>query len=316
MALTGRIVRCILFDLGGTLWYRNKAIWPQLEAVANQHTGVLLRKHVAPESLPTLDEGELGNRLRKELTKQYRELLRRDPTTEPNGAYLLMQIFLQWGIPEIDPAFCTEIFEALRIPEGQSRILFEDTHSTLAALQERGFQLGVATNRLWGGKPFIEAMEELDLLQYFDPAKVAVSGNLGVRKPAPAIFLHALNAHNVVPEQAVMVGDLLSADVIGPQQLNMLSVWRPGRSAVDMVRVHLARQGLSIQTYDAQQVSLLDSPVEEGSTGSSPEFESSMADILNEAAYWHRFTHGDIKPDLIIEHLGDLLDVFLQAGEE
>ncbi len=41
--LAGSRIRCILFDLGSTLWRRNKRDWPQLESTADRQAGKLLR---------------------------------------------------------------------------------------------------------------------------------------------------------------------------------------------------------------------------------------------------------------------------------
>jgi FMN phosphatase YigB (HAD superfamily) len=316
LALSGRVVRCILFDLGGTIWHRNKRDWPQLEVAANQRAGALFRRHVAPTFLLEMDDTELGNHLRKALHEQFRELIRRDARVEPDGAHALLQVLLQWGLEKSDLALSTALFEALRISAAESRILFKDTLPTLAALQARGFQLGVVTNRLWGGQPFVNDMEALGLLTYFDPGKMAISADLRVRKPTPAIYLHALRAHNIAPEHAVMVGDSLPADVVGPQQLGMLAVWSPKRLVVEMVKAHFATFGASLQTYNTHHVS---PPAPHPGAGSpdplpSDMFDTSLADILGHADYWQQFLRGQIKPDLIIEHMRDLLDVFVEAG--
>ena len=37
--LAGLCIRCILFDLGSTLWRRNKYDWPHLESTADRQAG-------------------------------------------------------------------------------------------------------------------------------------------------------------------------------------------------------------------------------------------------------------------------------------
>jgi FMN phosphatase YigB (HAD superfamily) len=210
------------------------------------------------------------------------------------------------------------LFEALRIPVESSRIPFDDTLSTLAALRDRGFQLGVVTNRLWGGKPFLEGMGAFHLLSYFDAEKMAISADLGLRKPTPEIYLHALRAHGVAPSEAVMVGDSLPADVVGPQNLGMLTVWKPKAMVAQMVKEHLAKHGTSLERYNAEQVTLREVGTGELPAGPLPSdmFDSSLADLLNHSDYWHQFLRGRIRPDFIIQHVRDLLDVFLQAGRQ
>ncbi|HCJ35620.1 MAG TPA: hypothetical protein DHV65_15165, partial [Ktedonobacter sp.] len=51
--------------------------------------------------------------------------------------------------------------------------------------------------------------------------------DLGIRKPNPAIFLHTLNALDIPPTEAVMVGDSLSADIAGGKGLGLYTIWKP-----------------------------------------------------------------------------------------
>ena len=56
-------------------------------------------------------------------------------------------------------------------------------------------------------------------------AAVAVSGELGVGKPDPAIFAHALEALGADAADAVMVGNSLAHDVAGARAAGMRAVW-------------------------------------------------------------------------------------------
>src|SRR5947209_4049076 len=213
-ALAGRTVRCLLFDLGDTLWSRkDMVVWERLENAANVCAVAVLRECVTSPSLPNLNEVTLGKRLRESVDECLRNLIRQDPGLEPPGVLAMMQVLQRWGIEEVDAGSGEAIFEALRVRIPESRPLFDDVLSTLGALRQRGFQLGVVSNRHWGGKIFQEDLQTIGLLDYFDPRHMAISVDLGVRKPDPAIFLHALNAFNVPPEHAVMVGDSLLSDI-------------------------------------------------------------------------------------------------------
>ena len=50
-------------------------------------------------------------------------------------------------------------------------------------------------------------------------------------KPHVAIFQHALEALDVAPEEAVMVGDSLLADVAGAQAMGMTAVWKKNHAS-------------------------------------------------------------------------------------
>ena len=110
-ALKGRVVRCILFDLGETLWFRGDYDkWKLLEASANQRAVALLREHVASQLPANLDDLALGLRLRESLTQYVRTLIRRDPEIEPDGPSAVLETLLQWGIKGIDIRFGAAIF--------------------------------------------------------------------------------------------------------------------------------------------------------------------------------------------------------------
>ena len=323
--LAGR--RCILFDLGDTLWSRkDAATWNQLEVLANHRAALLLRKHVGSQPLPHLDDDTLGKRLREALDEHIRTLKRWNPEIEANGPLAMLQVLQQLGIERVDIPFATAIFEALRIRIPASRPLFSDTLPTLAALQQRGFLLGIVTNRLYGGEPFQEDLRTLGLLNYFDPRHMAISGDLGVRKPNPAIFLHALKALDTAPEHAVMVGDSLNADILGAQKLGILAIWKPKPKQVTWVKTYLTMQGTSITASAGHRVPFLTKPPQENASASTgtPDLASSPGRLtednyaipgIQDKGGAGRFLRGEIGPDLVIEHLSDLLDIFLEAKE-
>lgn len=318
-ALNGRTIRCILFDFGDTLWTRkDKATWYQLERVANQRAVTLLRRHFAPASLPALDDAKLGLETRKAIDHAIREKKRQDPEHEPNFLALVQEALHTIGIPHVSLTLSEAIFEALRVSIVASRDLFDDTLSTLAALKERGYTLGVVTNRHYGGLPFQEDIRDIGLLNYFDARHMAISADLGVRKPNPAIFLHALNGLGFSPQETAMVGDSLSADVGGANRLNLLAIWLPKSHLIAEARAaHHARRGdihdalaLTEETYELAQQEL-----NKISNRLPLDIDSPDDDFLiayahgRERKYKHAFQL-NTQPGLIIEHLSDLLDVF------
>lgn len=320
-ALNRRVVRCILFDLGDTLWTRGDVKnWERLENSANQRAVALLREHVASQLPADLDDLELGFRLREAFNTYVRTNIRSNPEIEPKGPSAALETLLQWGIGGIDIAFGAAIFEALRVRIPESRPLFGDTLSTLAALQERGFRLGIVSNRIWGGQPFQEDLRILGLHKYFDLQSIAVSGDLGVRKPSPSIFLHALNALQIAPEDAVMVGDSLSADIVGAQRLGIFATWKPKRIVRERIHSRLLTTRPSTHAYSSQQAPaeagmqsemlLTDAPL----PGMHITDDDFVLAQVQSRDYLDKYLSGEIIPDLIIEHCGELLDVFSKVG--
>ncbi len=319
-ALKGRTIRCVLFDLGDTLWYRrDMEVWQQVETAANQRAIALVREHVEPYRLPDQNDIVLGIRLREAFDAQTRAMIRREPGREPDVALAAQEALAQLGWGRIERELGTAIFEALRIRIPESRLLLDDAFPTLLELRRRGFLLGVVTNRLWGGPLFQEDLRALGLLDYFEPATIAISADLGVRKPNAAIFMHTLKALNVAPEQAVMVGDSLRSDIVGAQALGIFAVWKPKPRIREEIRARLVTPGAS--GHSEQEPPSSRHLAEERPADLPPGLHITDDDYI--LAYTEKreqtldASHAEeIRPDLIIENLSDLLDIFLKAGEQ
>ena len=92
----------------------------------------------------------------------------------------------------------------------------------LDALRERGLKVGLVSNLFDPPQLMRELFAEIGLLDRLDA--IAVSAEVGKRKPSPAIFEAALAQAGVAPDQAVMVGDRLREDVGGAQAVGMTSI--------------------------------------------------------------------------------------------
>lgn len=88
-------------------------------------------------------------------------------------------------------------------------------------LRADGHRLALVTN---GGPAFQRAkLARFGLESHFDA--VFVEGELGYGKPDARVFLAALDAVAVAPEEAWMVGDNLSADIAGAQAVGIHAIW-------------------------------------------------------------------------------------------
>ena len=100
-----------------------------------------------------------------------------------------------------------------RWPEFESEIplaLYPDAEPTLKGLADDGYLLGLVSN---APPDTGKAVEALGLRRYLDTE--VISGVVGYTKPHPEIFRIALRETGVGPEEAVHVGDLYEADVVG-----------------------------------------------------------------------------------------------------
>lgn len=91
----------------------------------------------------------------------------------------------------------------------------------LAALRGR-VRLAICSNWSWTPSA-LAILEGAGLREHF--AALAISHDLGLRKPRPEIFAAALAALGVAPHEALHVGDNLAADVLGAAALGIRTVW-------------------------------------------------------------------------------------------
>ncbi|MFK3936088.1 HAD family hydrolase [Alkalihalobacillus sp. NPDC078783] len=65
-------------------------------------------------------------------------------------------------------------------------------------------------------------IDSLGITSYMDV--IVTSGELGIKKPDPAIFLYGLGKLKVGPEQAIFIGDDLTKDIVPSKSLGMRTI--------------------------------------------------------------------------------------------
>lgn len=99
--------------------------------------------------------------------------------------------------------------------------LLDGAITLLNFLQQKKLPLAVITN----GPADMQraALQKVSIDKYFK--LILVSGELGIRKPDTRIFHLACEGLQVQPEDCLMIGDNLSADVQGAKDIGMQAVW-------------------------------------------------------------------------------------------
>lgn len=223
-------IRAVLFDLGNTLWHIPEP--PPVERIREETVrrifGLLRSWGVEPEGGLRF----LGRDIRLAITEADRRAYESDAVS-PHFPTIVRQVASTKGL-DLTPEQSQQLWETWNL-EGSffGRRLFDDAVETLRALRDRGYRLACVTNRPFGGPRFLAEVEESGLAELFDA--LSVSCDIGYMKPHPKIFQHALEALDVEPELAVMVGDSLRADVAGAQALGMTAVWRRYHGTVEQL---------------------------------------------------------------------------------
>jgi len=119
-----------------------------------------------------------------------------------------------------DAALAEELGERFGDERRARHETFADVEEVLAALH-RAHALALVTN----GAACLqrEKLAASGLERHFDA--VVVSGELGVGKPDPRIFEHALASLRCGPEGAAMVGNSLTRDIAGALAAGLRAVW-------------------------------------------------------------------------------------------
>jgi len=93
----------------------------------------------------------------------------------------------------------------------------------LKELKNRGYKLGVITNTVTSREEHVRmALKRVGIEEYFDV--IVTSVDVGFNKPEKKIFFAALKALKVKPEEAVMVGNRVSADIVGGNRVGMKTI--------------------------------------------------------------------------------------------
>ncbi len=206
----------VLFDLDGTLRYSEpsaedlqiqflqQAGWAI--PLEQQHQGVRWVHYYWAQSPELIaDVSEFGNELPAEFWRQY--------------AYRYL-ISLQ--LPEEAARNLAGPLRAwleVRYLQNRANKAFPDAAATLQALKDRGFTVGLVSNR---SQPCHEECRQLGLLDYFDFAYVA--GEVDAWKPDPLIFKRAFKLANTTPANTVYIGDNLYADINGARNAGIQPV--------------------------------------------------------------------------------------------
>ena len=111
----------------------------------------------------------------------------------------------------------------------QSMTPFPDTDAALAEIRQAGYRVAAVSNTEQSGDDQLDdILTRAGLRRHFDALVTSIS--VGQRKPAPAMYLKALERLDCQPEEAVMVGDDARVDLAGATALGMATVLvnRPG----------------------------------------------------------------------------------------
>jgi putative hydrolase of the HAD superfamily len=203
--------KAVFFDLGGTLLRMRRDGICRTVLAEEGYSTTTERIHSAYANAESSWLKRYGYRklAPEKSVESYRRLdamafRRIFPYAPPGDAYRISSLIRKrW--PELDHRFPTK--------------LYPDAEPTLDLLKDSGYKLGLVSNAPPGT---LELVKRMGLQRYM--SNFVISGDVGVSKPNPEIFRFALRNAEVMPSEAVHVGDVYEADVVGADDAGMTGV--------------------------------------------------------------------------------------------
>lgn len=211
--------RVVFFDAVGTLIHLQETVGTHYSQVAFKHGVVVPAEDLdaaflrAWKSMPV--RPPIGRARPDDDREWWRELVRR--------VFALVSAY---------PVDFDALFDSLyaRFAEAGVWVLYSDVLSTLERLSKKS-RLGVISNF---DKRLHKVLAQLGVLDPFE--NITVSSEIGADKPHSEIFMAALDAMGVAPEDALHVGDHPTLDWKAAEEVGMqvFRLDRPRNSLVDL----------------------------------------------------------------------------------
>ncbi len=206
--------RAVFFDLGKTLIYP-KEIWqPVLLRSDKALTEKLIEKGV------DVDMRTFPYEFIERLNYYYAH---REETLRETTTFLMLQHLLEEkGFRDVPAPILRAALDAKYAITQRNWHLEMDAHATLRALKLEGYQLALISNA--GDDPDVQTLIDTNQLRHYF-SFIRTSAASGYRKPHRHMFEEALKKTGLFPQQCVMVGDTLDADIKGANALGIYSIW-------------------------------------------------------------------------------------------
>ncbi|HSF79745.1 MAG TPA: HAD family hydrolase [Anaerolineales bacterium] len=223
-----RRFKAVLFDLGSTLMYFDGP-WPQV--IQQGYTALF---HVLTKSGLSLEQETFLALFGQRLGKYYQE--RDTEFIEYTTAYILRTLLAELGFNDIHPQVIRQALDSMYKVSQAYWKPEDEALPTLQALRGAGYRMGLISNA--ADDADVQALvDSAGIRAYFEV--ILTSAAQGIRKPNPRIFHQALEHMNLTPDQAVMVGDTLGADILGAEHAGIFSIWITRRADTPGNQAHL-----------------------------------------------------------------------------
>jgi putative hydrolase of the HAD superfamily len=196
----------IFFDLDHTLWDFDKNSGLTFESIFKKHNVELNLSEFLPVYEP--------------INAKYWKLFRENKISKEVLRYARLNEAFEVLNFKAEPNLVIALSESYIEHLSDFNHLFPYAIETLEHLQET-YQLHLITNGFRGVQ--YRKMKSSRIINFFKT--VTTSEDVGVKKPDPAIFNHALDLAKASNNESVMIGDNLEADIEGAEKVGMSSIF-------------------------------------------------------------------------------------------
>lgn len=203
----------VIFDLGDTL-FRFTGSWPE---VFEQGREALVRA-LDTYGLP-VDREEFHKQWQSEMDLAFQ--VRDEDHVERPTRDILPAVLERFGYTAVEPSIIARVLQEMY---AVSEAYWEIDPDAVEVLEEMGrrYRLGVISNAA-DDSNVQRMVDRAGLRRYFNP--LLVSAAEGYRKPDRRLFWKVAEVWQAAPAELVMVGDTLTADILGAQQAGLHQIW-------------------------------------------------------------------------------------------
>ena len=212
--------------------------WTPIVAKADDELTNYLRSQGMDISINTFST-EFRRRLDEYFKQREKDLL------ETTYTFVLRELLRDKGYDDVPSDILRGALDALFTITQENWTLEEDAIPTLELLKENGYNLGIVSNA--GDDTDVQKLAQgFGITKYFD--FILTSAACSYRKPHPRIFELALSNWYCLPEEAVMVGDNLDADIRGATEAGLYCIWISRHADSNMEKQAQVKPDASIST--------------------------------------------------------------------
>jgi 2-haloalkanoic acid dehalogenase type II len=203
-------IRHILFDLGGTLMHA-RGDWLSIFERADQALTNKLHEHHI-----TLDTKIFRARMHEYYAQRDKDF------QETTYHFVLRELLKELGYAEVAESVLRSALDAMFSVTQSNWVLEDDALGVIQKLKSSGYHLGIFSNA-GDDQDVRDLVKKFGIHSHFD--FVLTSAACYYRKPHARAFEIALAQWSIPPEDAVMIGDSLEADIFGAKNLGMKTIW-------------------------------------------------------------------------------------------